>query len=71
MKKVTKQALLARFRRALAKNNEKVIVSKSNLDIQEFGEAYIIDLNTNVVIDKGDIKSLAGNLIKDYEEYQG
>jgi hypothetical protein len=69
---ISQRALLQRINRKLAKEEKKLLTSRSNAKKQEFGNFYIVDINLNNVIQAHiDLEVLGQDLhaIKKGEKY--
>lgn len=69
---VKKRAVIARIGRALAKEGQSLRISRSKAEISNFGDAFILDSNSNTVVAHNvSVLALATEmgLIKAFEDY--
>lgn len=68
---VSQRAIMARIKRALAKEGKALKISRSHMEREHYGDAFVIDLGmTQAVKAHVDLKELALELgvLKAYEE---
>jgi len=56
------RAVTQRIRRVLAKDSEKLLVSRSNMERSNFGNYYVVDDRNNVIACHCEIEDLAKEL---------